>query len=221
MKIFRGTNHDRAMTLLEVIIVIAVVGIFAAMLMPALIKMKQHDQRIQCVNNMKQIGLAFRVWEGNHGGKYPMSVSETNGGSMEFIIGPNAWRHFQVFSNELGSPSHLICAADNSRTAASSFASLSNRNLSYFISVNVTNENDPDLILSGDRNLTNGTPITNGMLTLTTNSPAGWTSAMHVRSGHIGLADGSVELIGTAGLRAAIERETNAPSRLQMPVLGP
>ena|ERR1041385_2148903 len=48
----------------------------------------------------KTNGLSFRVWEGDNGDKYPMQVSRTNGGSMEFITGPNAFLHFQVMSND-------------------------------------------------------------------------------------------------------------------------
>jgi prepilin-type N-terminal cleavage/methylation domain-containing protein len=161
MKNFLRTNPDRGMTLLEVLVVIVVLGILVAMFLPAIIKMKQHDQRVQCVNNLKQVGLSFRVWEGDHSDKYPMNLSQTNGVAMEFITGPYAWRHFQILSNQLSAPSFVVCPADSSRRAATNFASLRNPNLSYFASVNATNENNPEMFLAGDRNLTNGTPIAN------------------------------------------------------------
>jgi hypothetical protein len=42
-------------------------------------------QKIRCVNDLKQVGIAFRLWEGDNNDKYPMAVSVTNGGAMELI----------------------------------------------------------------------------------------------------------------------------------------
>src|SRR6185437_8608040 len=130
------------------------------------------------------IGLACRVWEGDHGDNYPMATSETNGGTMEFTTGPNEWRHFQVMSNELSTPWVLFCPAetDRHRFRATNFVWLNNSNINYFIGVDA-NENNPQLILSGDRNLTNGTPIKNGILELTSNQLVGWTAEMHHQIG--------------------------------------
>jgi hypothetical protein len=57
--------------------------------------------RIQCVNNLKQIGLAFRVWGGDNNDKYPTSLV--------------------VMSNELSTTKILVCPSD---TARQPFASL-------------------------------------------------------------------------------------------------
>jgi type II secretory pathway pseudopilin PulG len=217
MKILLRTQRISALTLLEILVVIAVLGLLAAMLLPAMVRMKAHDQRVRCVNNTVQIGLAFRVWE-DDAGAYPMAVSQAKGGSLEFTTGLNAWHHFQVLSNQLVTTSILVCPTDKSRTAAPDFASLRNANLSYFVGINATNENMPEMILSGDRNVTNGSPVKNGMLAVSTNAPAGWTSSMHVRVGDLVLADGSVQQIGNSSLRVAIQRATNAPTLLQMPV---
>src|SRR5438046_1561788 len=103
MKIFLGHQRERGLTLVELLVLIAVLFIFAATIDFGGFsgKAKPRAQRIQCVNNLKQTGLATRVWEGDNGGKYPWSIPGTNGGTMEFLTGPNVWRHFQVMSNEL------------------------------------------------------------------------------------------------------------------------
>ncbi len=98
------------------------------MLLPALARAKQKAQRINCVNNLKQDGLAFRLWEGDNGDKYPMAVSTNKNGTMEY--GGDVFHHFQVMSNELSTPKILACPADN-RTAAATFAGLKNQNVSY------------------------------------------------------------------------------------------
>lgn len=215
-------KRERGLTLLEVFVIVAVLGFFAIWLAASLPKAKARALRISCVNNMMQIGLANRVWEGDHKDLYPMQVAGTNGGTMDFITGPNVFRHFQVMSNQLSTPYILICPAesDRNRFRATNFAQLSNSNISYFVGVDA-NETNPQLILAGDRNLTNGTLIKNGILELTTNTPAGWTAELHREVGNVALADGSVQQISSMGMRTAVENTGLATNRLQMPILGP
>ena len=221
MRIFLSAKRNTAMTLAEVFVVVVVVGLFAILFLSVPDRNGYaRATRIQCVNNLKQIGLACRVWEGD-GNKYPMFVSETNGGTMEFTTGPNAWRHLQVMSNELSTPKILICAAetDRSRHVATNW-SLNNSNLSFFVGI-VSNETNPQLILSGDHNITNGTSLRNGVLSLTTNHLTGWTTEVHNKVGNIGLADGSVQQVSLSGVRVLVENAGVDGSRLQMPILGP
>jgi len=211
------------MTLIEVLVVFAVIAVLTVFVfLPALDGGRARAPRIQCVNNLKQIGLAMRVWEGNHGDKYPMAVSETNGGSMEFTTGPNVWRHFQVMSNELSTPKVLMCAAetDRHRFLATNFINFGNSNISFFVGVDA-NESNPQMILSGDHNVTNGVPVRNGLRLLTTNQLAGWTAKMHNKVGNIALADGSVQQLSSVGLQNTIANTGLATNRLQMPILGP
>lgn len=62
------------MTLIELLVVLAVVALLVALLLPTLYGEKNKAIRIACVSNLKQTGLAFQVWSGDHGGKYPMAV---------------------------------------------------------------------------------------------------------------------------------------------------
>lgn len=208
------------MTLVEVFVVIAIVGLLTVIFLLPAGHSKVRAIRIQCVNNLKQIGLACRVWEGDNGSNYSMFVSGTNGGTMEFTTGPNAWRHFQVMSNELSTPRILLCPADPLRTmAATNFTFFSNSNLSYFVGI-VSNDTNPQLILSGDHNITNGTPVRNGILNLTTNHLSGWTAEMHNKVGNIAMADGSVQQVSISGLQTVVANTGVATNRLQMPILG-
>ncbi len=80
---------------------------------------------------------------------------------------------------------------------------IGNSNISYFVGVDAT-ETNVQSILSGDYNLTNGSPVRNGILTLTTNEPLGWTVEIHKNVGDLLMADGSVQQASTAGLRAGV-----------------
>jgi hypothetical protein len=94
-------------------------------------------QRITCVNNLKQIGLATRTWAIDHDGPFPFKVSTNAGGTMEFCatggdgFDSNAALHFQVMSNELSTPLILVCPQDRSRKPAARFSSLQASNVTY------------------------------------------------------------------------------------------
>jgi prepilin-type processing-associated H-X9-DG protein len=200
-------------TLVGLLIIIAVLAILAAMLLPALASAKRKAKRINCVNNLKQDGLAFRLWEGDNGDKYPMAVSTNKNGTMEYAA--DVFRHFQVMSNELSTPKILVCPADN-RTAAASFARLKNQNVSYFVSLDAT-EVRPPMLLTGDRNVTNGLSPVRSVLELRPEIPAGWTEAMHNGVGNIGLADGSVQQVSIPGLQQMLKHTGDSTNRVALP----
>ncbi len=209
------------MTLIEALLIFAVLAVFAVILLvPAASRARARTPRLQCANNLKEIGLSFQLWESDNGDNYPMFTSQTNGGTMEFSTGPNAWRHFQVMSDELMDPKLLICPADTdrARAVATDFNVLGNSNLSYFVGM-VSNELSPQMILSGDCNLTNGRTAKDSLLKLAKGQPSGWTAELHKTAGNILLADGSVQQVDNAGLRAAIANSGAADNLVQMPEL--
>lgn len=71
VKFFTPRRFARAFTLIELLVVIAIIAILAALLLPALAKAKAKAQNITCLNNMKQWGLAFRMYAEDTGDQVP------------------------------------------------------------------------------------------------------------------------------------------------------
>jgi prepilin-type N-terminal cleavage/methylation domain-containing protein len=171
----------KAFTLIELLVVIAIIAILAAMLLPALAAAKKKAQKINCVNNLKQIGIAFRIWSQDNSDKYPMTVSPAQGGPAcpnyqgppvanpsqtpfnQWAIasqGTYAYSVFQVMSNELSTPKVVLCPSDNVRNTpnlnfvSTGAGTFNNGYVSYFFGRDTTEAN-PQSILAGDRNLAN------------------------------------------------------------------
>lgn len=72
-----------AFTLLELLVVIGIIGILASLLIPALSRSRSAAQRIQCVSQLRQIGIAsFLYWEDNNNKAFRYRGIATNGGDI-------------------------------------------------------------------------------------------------------------------------------------------
>jgi len=137
--------QSRAFTLVELLVVIAVIAILASLLLPVLERGKSRAKRIQCVGNQRQIGLASLLFANDHGGRFPTRVSTNEGGSLEFVMAAyqmpsNCYFAFQLFRPLAGlliSPKLLVCPAVLKCWPATNFNQFNNNsNLTYDIGLN-------------------------------------------------------------------------------------
>src|SRR5665213_387490 len=214
MKPRLSKKRNTAMTLFEVGVCIAIVMILLMFVLPMLENSHRRVSKLGCVNNLKQIGLAYRIWEGDNGDINPMGISVTTGGSMEMVATGDVVQTFMVMSNELSTPKILVCPEDKTRSSAINFDALANSNISYFVGLDATNDLNPQRILSGDANFElAGVPVKSGLRSFWTNDPVTWSATRHAGAGNIGFADASVEATDSSRLRDLLQQTGLATNR--------
>ncbi|MDQ6632821.1 MAG: hypothetical protein M3Y82_13865 [Verrucomicrobiota bacterium] len=228
MKIFFQRNRKLGLTLVEGLVVLAVIGFIAMIWLSDVNKRRTRGRRFACINNLKQVGIGFRIYANDHPGKFP-----------DYHITNEAWNYFQAAGNEISTPRILVCPSDTARlkqntfpardfensSSSNNFSHPSHRNksLSYFYGVDA-DETKPDMLLAGDRNLSTNNKILNGWLILKTNTPVRYTKDIHYHDyqskseeGNVVFADASVQRMTSGKLRVHLRLSTNQTQRLLLP----
>ena len=119
----------------------------------------------------------------------------------------------------MSTPKILACPEDADRIPARFFSDFESKsNISYFVGVDVTNNLNPQLFLSGDDNFAMASgPVKSGLLRVWTNTPVAWTGARHIHHGNISFADGSVLQTDDKMLIQKLQETGLATNRLAIP----
>jgi prepilin-type processing-associated H-X9-DG protein len=210
---------EAAFGMVEVLAILAVAILLFFLFMPALYSCGGYRKapRIQCVNNLKNIGLAFRIFATDNNDQFPPALMVSNGLELTSI---DILSVYLSLTNELSTPRILHCPADIQRKRADNFSDFTSDEISYFVNLSA-DETRPYTFLAGDRNLElNGKPIPPGLLILATNSTIktlGFTKDMHNGQGNIVMGDGSVQQMSSSRLRSEFPRQDSATNYLVIP----
>ena len=121
------TNRHAAFTWIEMMVVIVCVVLLACLIIvPLLAKTKVRRTPINCVNNLKNVGLAWRIYSTDNNGLYPWQAAATNRSAFvptNYTTVPGAGlgpaqgvgAMLSILSNELSTPRILVCPKDTKR----------------------------------------------------------------------------------------------------------
>ena len=201
-------------TRMELLVALAVLALVIGMILPA---RRPPAYGLRCLNNLRNLGISFRIFAADHQDRFPMQVSTNEGGSMEFMKDESPLHHFIALSNELSTPTIIACPGDKRRSPATNFLQIHNENVGYFVRLESQN-GETNTMLSGDSNLTiNQVAVKPGTVVLNTNSLVGWTAARHKTHGNLLMSDGRVSLLAGPSLAALLRQSGVATNTLALP----
>ena len=112
-----GCEEAGAYTLTEVLVVCAIIGILASMLMPSVTRTIQNGRRTRCAGGLRQVALIMSAYAHDHFNRYPQSVAKADGGAQDdngivpvaegiMALHPGV---FHAMADDFKTPQVLVC----------------------------------------------------------------------------------------------------------------
>jgi type II secretory pathway pseudopilin PulG len=223
MKMYRANVNCDGLTLVELLLVIAIIILLVALIGIPEPRAKNKALLIQCMNNQRQVAIGFIVWQGDNTNQFPWQVSSTNNGTMEASAAGEATPNYHALLAYIHQSSIFVCPTDPAKTVATNQAKVSNENISYFVGLDTLNTNQTAGILTGDRHLKAGeTAVRPGLFVHSNNATMNWTLELHgynpnKPAGVMSFDDGHCEAVFGTNTDFVFRNEGLATSRFDVP----
>jgi prepilin-type N-terminal cleavage/methylation domain-containing protein len=153
-------------SLVELLVVMAIIGILAGLLLPALSRVRERSKRTSCMNNLRQIGIAIR--------EYSMDYSAYPEGNNNALV----LMHMGLLSNNLANAVAILhCPSDSGKKVAANIATMSDSNVSYLYIRGLNDAMDQSTPILADRRIrdtVSGVTVTDGIGVIVTGPPGPW-----------------------------------------------
>jgi prepilin-type N-terminal cleavage/methylation domain-containing protein len=165
IKNWRPSKAGFSFTLIELLVVIAIISVLAALLTPAIAGARERARRIQCLNNLRQIGLGIKQYAADYSENYPARPG---------FLSIEATFNFKLLSNILGNAGAIFkCPSDTGTTLTNTISGMLvnpfDNNCSYNYTRNLDDLAAIDTPLAYDRGV-NGYNVANSVSNLAGNA---------------------------------------------------
>lgn len=207
---------------MELIASVAALLLGGVVVLPLLANTGSRSEQVSCLNNLRQIGIAFQSWGSDHEDRRPWYVPMNEGGTHSHPFRNSIFIQFTPLSNYLSAPCLMDTGeltatkrrADNwsAQPGGLQNAGFQNNSVSYMIGPD-TFISETHVILVGDRNAwfsgTNVCGSGGGLNVSALNRPynGGWVDGNHGTAGNILMNDGRVEFTDSRHLRQIVQFE--------------
>lgn len=135
-----GEPKKNRFTFVHFLVLLIVVNSLIALLGSPFGAAREKARRVSCLSNLKQIGLAMRLYSGDHSQRFPSDAAETTIGSFALMT-----------NNYMTAYKSWVCPSDRRRSAGSQWESFTSNNVSYaYNGFGLTEAVQPDTPLACD-----------------------------------------------------------------------